>query len=71
MNEARFGAYCRAKGLYSEQIAAWREACLRANTMMSQLLGYDGCCNDGVASTFRGTRIQNLFSEAVTDLHGA
>jgi len=31
MNEAQLGEYCREKGLYSEQIAAWREACLQAN----------------------------------------
>jgi transposase-like protein len=31
MNEAQLGAYCRAKGLYAEQIAAWREACVGAN----------------------------------------
>lgn len=31
MNEAELGEYCREKGLYPEQIAAWREACLRAN----------------------------------------
>jgi len=31
MNEAELGEYCRQKGLYPEQIAAWREACLQAN----------------------------------------
>jgi len=31
MNEAQLGEYCREKGLYPEQIAAWREACLQAN----------------------------------------
>jgi transposase len=32
MNEAELGAYCREKGLCVEQIAAWREACVQANT---------------------------------------
>jgi hypothetical protein len=31
MNEAERGEYCRQKGLYAEQIAAWRAACLQAN----------------------------------------
>ena len=31
MNEAQLGAYAREKGLYVEQIAAWREACVQAN----------------------------------------
>jgi transposase len=31
MNEAELGEYCRQKGLYPEQIAAWRETCLQAN----------------------------------------
>ncbi len=31
LNEAQLGEYCREKGLYVEQIAAWREACLQAN----------------------------------------
>lgn len=31
LNEAELGEYCRRKGLYPEQIAAWREACLEAN----------------------------------------
>lgn len=31
MNEAELSAYCRQKGLYPEQISAWREACEQAN----------------------------------------
>jgi transposase-like protein len=31
LNEAELAEYCRRKGLYIEQIAAWREACLQAN----------------------------------------
>jgi transposase-like protein len=31
MNEAELSAYCRRRGLYPEQIRAWREACEQAN----------------------------------------
>jgi transposase-like protein len=31
LNEAELSEYCRQKGLYVEQIAVWRKACLRAN----------------------------------------
>jgi hypothetical protein len=31
LNELDLGAYCRRKGLFAEQIAAWRSACQRAN----------------------------------------
>ncbi|GAE31779.1 transposase [Alkalihalobacillus hemicellulosilyticus] len=31
MNETELAEYCRKKGLYSEQIEAWRVACLQAN----------------------------------------
>lgn len=31
LNEAELAEYCRRKGLYAEQIAAWRKACLQAN----------------------------------------
>jgi transposase len=31
MNEADLAEYCRKKGLYKEQVIAWRSACLRAN----------------------------------------
>lgn len=31
LNEAELAEYCRQKGLYVEQITAWRKACLQAN----------------------------------------
>ena len=31
MSEAEFSAYCREKGLYPEQVEAWRQACMEAN----------------------------------------
>jgi len=31
LNEADLSAYCRQRGLYSEQIEVWRQACGRAN----------------------------------------
>jgi transposase-like protein len=31
MNEADLAAYCRQRGLYTEQIQAWRAACEQAN----------------------------------------
>ncbi|MBP2243385.1 transposase-like protein [Cytobacillus eiseniae] len=31
MNQADLAEYCRKKGLYKEQIEAWRESCLHAN----------------------------------------
>lgn len=31
MNEAELAEYCRKKGLYKEQIEAWRGACVHAN----------------------------------------
>ncbi len=32
LNEVELGEYCRRKGLYPQQITAWREACMQANT---------------------------------------
>ena len=32
MNEAELAVYCRSKGLFVEQVAAWREACQQANS---------------------------------------
>jgi transposase-like protein len=32
MNEAELSAFCRERGLYPEQIEAWKGACLQANT---------------------------------------
>ncbi|MAO57826.1 MAG: hypothetical protein CL540_01095 [Alcanivorax sp.] len=31
MNEAELSAYCRERGLYPEQVEAWRDACMNAN----------------------------------------
>ena len=31
LNQVEFSAYCRRKGLYPEQIRAWRKACQQAN----------------------------------------
>lgn len=31
LNEAELAEYCRRKGLYVEQITAWRQACMSAN----------------------------------------
>jgi transposase len=31
MNEAEIAEYCRKKGLYADQITAWRQVCMRAN----------------------------------------
>jgi transposase-like protein len=31
LNEAELGEYCRRRGIYSEQLRVWREACERAN----------------------------------------
>jgi transposase-like protein len=35
LNEVDLSAYCRRKGLYSEQISAWRDSCLQANAAVS------------------------------------
>jgi len=31
LNEVELGEYCRRKGLYPQQIAAWRNSCMQAN----------------------------------------
>lgn len=31
MNQAQIAAYCREKGIFSEQLTQWREACEQAN----------------------------------------
>lgn len=31
LNEVELGAYCREKGLYIEEVNAWRKQCLQAN----------------------------------------
>jgi len=33
MNEAELAEYCRKKGLFSEQISAWKQACIQGNTL--------------------------------------
>jgi transposase-like protein len=35
MNQAELSAYCRSKGLYSEQIDTWRTQCRQANANLS------------------------------------
>lgn len=35
MNEAQLAEYCRKKGLYKEQIEAWRDVCLKENGIES------------------------------------
>lgn len=36
MNESERAEYCRKRGLYSEQLAAWRRACEQANDWAAQ-----------------------------------
>ncbi|WP_019423405.1 transposase [Paenibacillus sp. OSY-SE] len=31
LNEIELAEYCRSKGLYVEQVQAWRDACIQAN----------------------------------------
>ena len=31
LNEAELAEYCRKKGLYAEQVAAWKDNCMQAN----------------------------------------
>ena len=35
LNEVELGEYCRRKGLYPQEIAAWRESCMQANRAVS------------------------------------
>lgn len=37
LSEAELAEYCRKKGLYAEQIAAWREACINGNASAAEL----------------------------------
>jgi len=37
MNEAALSEYCRRTGLYPEQIASWRRACMKANARSDEL----------------------------------
>lgn len=36
MNQAELAEYCREKGLYVEQIASWKDACISANGNVAQ-----------------------------------
>jgi len=36
LNQAELAEYCRRKGLYAEQIAAWRSACMDANANVKE-----------------------------------
>lgn len=36
LNAAELAEYCRRKGLFAEQIAAWRNACMSANASVVQ-----------------------------------
>lgn len=36
MNSAELAAYCRAQGLFIEQVTSWREACMNANPNQPQ-----------------------------------
>ena len=36
LNEAELAEYCRGKGLFAEQIVAWREACQDANAQSAE-----------------------------------
>ena len=35
LNEVELGEYCRGRGLYPQEVGAWRESCAQANAMMS------------------------------------
>ena len=35
LNELELGAYCRRKGLFAEQISAWRDTCRQANAPLA------------------------------------
>jgi len=35
LSEVELGEYCRRKGLYSEQVAMWKEACVQGNMKSS------------------------------------
>ena len=36
LNATELAEYCRRKGLFAEQIAAWRSACMSANASVAQ-----------------------------------
>ncbi len=35
LNEVELGEYCRRKGLYAQQISAWINSCMQANTLVA------------------------------------
>ena len=35
LNEIELAAYCRGKGFYPQEVAAWRSSCMQANASMS------------------------------------
>jgi len=39
LNEVELSEYCRRKGLYPEQISAWRNTCLQANALAPTKVG--------------------------------
>ena len=55
MNEAELAEYCRKKGLYVDQVAAWRQACMQANAAVKEQE------KESKASSFKDKReIQSL-----------
>ena len=43
LSEVELSAYCRRKGLYIEQVVAWREACEQANATAPEQIGRASC----------------------------
>ena len=56
MNEAELSAYCRQKGLYPDQISAWRSQCRDANQIK-------GSREDRKKVSQQGKKIRQLESE--------
>ena len=55
MNEAEIAEYCRKKGLYVDQVAAWKQACMQANAASKEQE------KESKASSFKDKReIQSL-----------
>ena len=55
MNEAELAEYCRSKGLYADQIAAWKQVCIQANSTEKEQ------AKQSKASSFKDKReIQSL-----------
>jgi transposase len=36
LNQAELAEYCRNKGLFAEQVSAWRSACMDANSNVKE-----------------------------------